>query len=96
VQLSLADVLYLEDLGGRTRIKTIHQELIAAESFAALASQFPEPQFLRINSTCTVALRHATVVADNALTVAGYRLTVDAALQDEVLARAFQINPWGH
>jgi DNA-binding LytR/AlgR family response regulator len=96
VQLRLADVLYLEDLGGRTYIKTLHQELVTDEPFAALANQLPESQFLRINSTCTVALRHAAAVADTALTIAGRRMTVDVALQDEILARVFQISPWGN
>lgn len=95
VQLRLADVLYVEDLGGRTRIKTLHQELVTEESFAALADQLPEPQFLRINPACTVALRHTTAVAGNALAVAGRRITVGAALQDEVLARVFQTSLWG-
>lgn len=95
VQLRLADVLYIEDLGGRTRIKTLHQELVTQESFAALADQLPEPQFLRINATCSVALRHATTGADNVLTVDGRRMAVGSALQDEVLARVFQVSPWG-
>ena len=95
VQLRLTDLLYIEDLGGRTRIKTLHQELVMEESFAALADQLPEPQFLRINSTCTVALCHATAEADNALAVGGRRIAVGAALQDEILARVFQVSPWG-
>ncbi len=90
MQLRLAEVLYAEDLGGCTRLKTLHQELITDEPFAALAEQLPEPQFLRINATCTVALGHATAVAGNALAVAGRRLLLSAALQDEVLARVFQ------
>jgi two-component system LytT family response regulator len=92
VQLRLADLLYVEDLGGRTRIKTLHQELITQESFAALGHQLPEPQFLRINSTCTVALHHATAEADNTLSVGGRRIAVGAALQDEILARVFQVS----
>ena len=95
VQVRLADVLYVEDLGGRTRIKTLHQELLTEESFATLANQLPEPQFLRLNPTCTVALRHATAAAGNALAVAGRRIAVGAALQDEVLARVFQTSLWG-
>lgn len=95
VQLRLADVLYIEDLGGRTRIKTLHQDIVTEESFAALADQLPEPQFLRINPTCTVALRHATAEADDALAVDGRRIAVGAALQDEILARIFQVSPWG-
>ena len=94
VQVPLADVLYVEDLGGRTRLKTLHQELITEEPFAALADRLPEPQFLRVNPTCTVALRHATATAGNALAVAGRRIAVGAALQDEVLARVFQTSLW--
>ncbi|MBJ6146266.1 response regulator [Hymenobacter sp. BT559] len=90
VQLRLSEVLYVEDLGGRTRIKTLHYELVTEEPFAALADQLPEPQFLRINATCTVALGHTTAVVGNALAVAGRRLPLGAALQDEVLARVFQ------
>ncbi|WP_233635719.1 LytR/AlgR family response regulator transcription factor [Hymenobacter setariae] len=89
-QLRLADVLYIEDLGDRTRIKMLQQELIIEESFATLANQLPEPQFLRINPTCIVALSHTTAVVGNALAVAGRRLPLGAALQDEVLARVFQ------
>ena len=95
VQVPLADLLYVEDLGGRTRLKTLHQELITEEPFAALADRLPEPQFLRVNPTCTVALRHATAVAGNALAVAGRRIAVEGALQDEVLARVFQTSLWG-
>jgi len=95
VQLRRADILYIEDLGGRTRIKTLHQELVTEESFAALSDQLPEPQFLRINPTCTVALRHATAEADDALAIGGRRIAVCAGLQDEILARVFQVNPWG-
>jgi DNA-binding LytR/AlgR family response regulator len=51
VQVRLADVLYVEDLGGRTCVKTLHQELLTEESFATLAGQLPEPQFLRLNPT---------------------------------------------
>jgi DNA-binding LytR/AlgR family response regulator len=94
VQVQLADVLYVEDLGGRTRLKTLHQELLVDEPFATLADQLPEPQFLRLNPTCTVALRHATTVAGNAMSVAGRHLAVGAALQDEVLARVFQTSLW--
>lgn len=94
VQVQLADVLYVEDLGGRTRLQTLHQELLLDESFTTLADQLPEPQFLRINPTCTVALRHATAVAGNALAVAGRRIAVGTALQDEVLARVFQTSLW--
>jgi DNA-binding LytR/AlgR family response regulator len=92
VQVPLAEVLYVEDLGDRTRLQTLHQELLLDEPFAALADRLPEPQFLRINPTCTVALRHATATHGNALAVAGRRLAVGAALQDEVLARVFQTN----
>jgi DNA-binding LytR/AlgR family response regulator len=95
VQLRMADLLYIEDLGGRTRIQTLHQELIINESFTTLADQLPEPQFLRINPTCTVALRHATAVADNAVAVGNRHVAVDAAWHDEVLARIFQVSPWG-
>jgi DNA-binding LytR/AlgR family response regulator len=90
VQVPLTDVLYVEDVDGRTHLHTLHQELLVDEPFAALADRLPEPQFLRINPTCTVALRHATAVAGNALAVAGRRLAVGTALQDEVLARVFQ------
>jgi DNA-binding LytR/AlgR family response regulator len=90
VQVPLADVLYMEDMDGCTHLHTLHQKLVIDESFAALADRLPEPQFLRINPTCTVALRHATAVAGNALAVAGRRLAVGMALQDEVLARVFQ------
>jgi len=90
VQLRLSEVLYVEDLGSRTRIKTLHQELVTEESFAALADQLPEPQFLRINATCTVALSHTTAAAGHALAVAGRRFPLGAALEDEVLARVFQ------
>jgi DNA-binding LytR/AlgR family response regulator len=90
VQVPLTDVLYVEDVDGRTHLHTLHQELITDEPFAALADRLPEPQFLRINPTCTVALRHATAVAGNALAVAGRRLAVGTALQDEMLARVFQ------
>lgn len=90
VQVPLADVLYVEDLGGRTRLQTLHQELLLDEPFATLADQLPEPQFLRINPTCTVALRHATASPGHALAVAGRRLALGAALQDEMLARVFQ------
>lgn len=92
VQLRLADLLYVEDLGGCTRLQTLQQELILEESFATLADRLPEPQFLRINLTCTVALRHATAVVGSALAVAGRRFAVGAALRDEVLARIFQIS----
>jgi DNA-binding LytR/AlgR family response regulator len=94
VQIRRADLLYAEDLGGRTRLQTLHQELLVDEPFATLADQLPEPQFLRINPTCTVALRHATAVAGNALAVAGRRIAVGAALHDEVLARVFQTSVW--
>jgi two-component system LytT family response regulator len=95
VQLRRADILYIEDLGGRTRIKTLHQDLVIEESFAALADQLPEPQFLRINPTCTVALCHATAEADNTLAIGGRRIAVGAGLQDEILARVFQVSSWG-
>jgi DNA-binding LytR/AlgR family response regulator len=95
MQLRMADLLYVEDLGTRTRIKTIHQEIIIEEHFSTLASQLPEPRFLRVNPTCTVALGHATAVADNALAVGGRRIALDAALQDEILARVFQTSFWG-
>jgi two-component system LytT family response regulator len=94
VQVPRAEVLYVEDLGGRTRLQTLHQELLIDEPFATLADQLPEPQFLRINPTCTVALRHATAAAGPALAVAGRRLPVGAALQDEILARVFQCSLW--
>jgi hypothetical protein len=42
-----------------------------------------------------VALRYATAAAGNALAVAGRRIAVGAALQDEVLARVFQTSMWG-
>lgn len=90
VQVPLAEVLYVEDLGGRTRLQALHQELLLDEPFATLADQLPEPQFLRLNPTCTVALRHATAAHGNALAVAGRRIAVGTALQDEVLARVFQ------
>lgn len=90
VQVPLAEVLYVEDLGGRTRLRALHQELLLDEPFATLADQLPEPHFLRLNPTCTVALRHATAAHGNALAVAGRRIAVGAALQDEVLARVFQ------
>lgn len=90
MQVRLADVLYVEDLGGRTRIKTAQQEFITDMAFAALADQLPEPQFLRVNSTFVVALRQAAPLAGNALAVGGRRIAVGSALQDEVLARAFQ------
>jgi DNA-binding LytR/AlgR family response regulator len=90
VQVPLAEVLYVEDLGGRTRLRALHQELLLDEPFATLADQLPEPHFLRLNPTCTVALRHATAACGNALAVAGRRIAVGAALQDEVLARVFQ------
>ena len=95
VQLRLADLLYVEDLSGCTRIKTLHQEFLTDEPFAALADQLPEPQFLRVNPTCAVALRHATPVASNTLAVGGRRIMVGPALQDEVLARVFQTSLWG-
>lgn len=95
VQLHMADLLYMEDLGGRTRIKTLHQEIIIEEPFTTLASQLPEPYFLRVNPTCTVALGHATTVADDALAVGDRRIALDAALQDEILARVFQTSFWG-
>jgi DNA-binding LytR/AlgR family response regulator len=94
VQVRTADLLYAEDLGGCTRLQTLHQELVLETPFAKLADQLPEPQFLRVNPTCTVALRHATAVAGNALAVAGRRIAVGAALQDEVLARVFQTSVW--
>lgn len=90
VQVPLAEVLYVEDLGGRTRLRALHQELLLDEPFAMLADQLPEPHFLRLNPTCTVALRHATAAPGNALAVAGRRIAVGTALQDEVLARVFQ------
>ncbi len=95
MQIRLADLLYVEDLSGCTRLKTLHQEFVTDESFAVLADQLPEPQFLRVNSTCAVALRHATPVASNALAVGGRRILVGPALQDEVLARVFQTSMWG-
>ena len=95
VQLRLADLLYAEDLGGCTRLQTLQQELVLEESFAALADRLPEPQFLRVNATCTVALRHTTAVVGHALAVAGRRIAVCAALRDEVLARIFQTSMWG-
>jgi DNA-binding LytR/AlgR family response regulator len=94
VQLRLADLLYLEDLGGHTRLCTTHQELVTETPFATLADQLAEPHFLRVNPTCTVALCHATILAGNALVVAGRRIAVGAALQDEVLARVFQTSVW--
>jgi DNA-binding LytR/AlgR family response regulator len=90
VQVPLAEVLYVEDLGGRTRLRALHQELLLDEPFATLADQLPEPHFLRLNPTCTVALRHATAAPGHALAVGGRRIAVGAALQDEVLARVFQ------
>lgn len=90
VQVPLAEVLYVEDLGGRTRLQALHQELLLDEPFATLADQLPEPQFLRLNPTCIVALGHATAAHGHALAVAGRRIAVGAALQDEVLARVFQ------
>jgi len=95
VQIRTADLLYAEDLGSCTRLQTRHQELLLETPFAKLADQLPEPHFLRVNPTCTVALRHATAVAGNALAVAGRRIAVGAALQDEVLARVFQTSVWG-
>ena len=94
VQIRTADIMYAEDLGGYTRLQTLHQELVLETPFATLADQLPEPQFLRVNPTCTVALRHATAVAGNALAVAGRRIAVGAALQDEVLARVFRTSVW--
>jgi DNA-binding LytR/AlgR family response regulator len=95
MQVRLADVLYLEDLGGRTRIKTTQQEFITDMAFAKLAEQLPEPRFLRVNPTFVVALHQATPGAGNTLAVGGRRIAVGSALQDEVLARAFQTNLWG-
>lgn len=95
VQARLADVLYLEDLGSGTRVKTTQQEFITDMAFATLAEQLPEPQFLRVNSTFVVALRQAVPGAGNTLAVGGRRIAVGSALQDEVLARAFQTNLWG-
>lgn len=95
VQVRLADVLYIEDLGRYTRLKTLHQEFVVEIAFAELASQLPEPQFLRVNATFVVALCQAAPVASDALAVGGRRIAVGAALQDEVLARAFQTNFWG-
>lgn len=93
VQIRTADLLYIEDLGGRTRLQTLHQELITETAFAALADQLLEPQFLRVNPTCTVAISHA-IAAGNTLTVGGRRIAVGPALQDEVLARVFQTSVW--
>lgn len=95
MQVRLADVLYVEDLGGRTRIKTTQQEFITDTAFAALAEQLPEPQFLRVNPTFVVALRQAAPVSGHTLAVGGRCIAVGSALQDEVLARAFQTNLWG-
>jgi DNA-binding LytR/AlgR family response regulator len=94
VQLRMADLLYVEDLGGRTRIKTLQQDVITEEPFAALADQLLEPQFLRLNPTCTVALGHATTLPGNALSVGGRRVALGVALQDEILARVFQTSFW--
>jgi two-component system LytT family response regulator len=94
VQLRLADLLYIEDLGGSTRIKTLHQDLVTDESFSALANQLPEPQFLRINPTHIVALCHTVAVTDTAVALGDRRIAVDMALQDEILARVFQVSPW--
>ena len=95
VQLPLADLLYLEDLGSHTRLQTLQQELLTDTPFATLADQLFEPQFLRVNSTCTVALRHATAAAGNALAVAGRRIPLGACLREEILARVFQTGVWG-
>ncbi|RZL05228.1 MAG: response regulator [Hymenobacter sp.] len=95
VQVRLAEVLYVEDLSGRTRIKTTQQEFITDLTFATLTEQLPEPQFLRVNPTFVVALRQAAPVSGHTLAVGGRRIAVGSALQDEVLARAFQTNLWG-
>lgn len=95
VQVRLSEVLYVEDLGGRTRLQTLHQAFVVELSFATLADQLPEPQFLRVNARFVVALGQAAPVAGNTLAVAGRCIAVSAALQDEVLARAFQTNLWG-
>ncbi|RZK43855.1 MAG: response regulator, partial [Hymenobacter sp.] len=80
VRVRLADLLYIEDLGGRTRLKTLHQEYVVEEPFAALAHQLPEPHFLRVSPAFVVALRQARPLTSSTLAVAGQALLGLAAL----------------
>ncbi len=95
VQVRLASVLFLEELPMGCRIKTVHGEFTTSQPFSVLADQLPEPQFLRVHSSFVVALRQARPVAGNALAIGDQRIPVGPALEDELLARAFQTNLWG-
>jgi DNA-binding LytR/AlgR family response regulator len=94
MQVRPADILYLEKLPLGCRLQTVSGEITTTQPFSALAEQLPEPRFLRVNSFFVVSLSQATPLVGNALSIAGRHITVGAALEGEMLARAFQTSRW--
>jgi DNA-binding LytR/AlgR family response regulator len=94
VQVRLTDILYLEKLPLGCRIQTVREEIITTQPFCALAEQLPEPRFLRVNASFVVSLCQVKPLTNNYLSIDDRQITVGAALEDEMLARAFQGSRW--
>lgn len=87
IRIELADIHYIESKKDYIRINSTRGEWLCHQSLAAITSQLPAHQFLRIHRSFTVALIKIERFHDNCVTINGKLIPVSRENRHELRRR---------
>jgi DNA-binding LytR/AlgR family response regulator len=87
-RIALSEIRYVEGMKDYLRIHTADRKVMTLMSFAALAAELPEAEFVRIHKSYMVALAHVTAASRDTLTIDGaVSLPIGRAYKEQVMTR---------
>lgn len=85
--LPFAEILYIEGQGDYIRIQTSQHKLMVHDTIKNFLESLPPEEFMRIQKSFVVNLRHIEFIEGNQVTIAQQTLPVSPLKRDELLSR---------